>query len=212
MDISNLRTYIYNSYWGKINSRGRLRPIYLIIRVFSHIHTSLSSPFNENKFLGWISSFSIRVSFGYAYMLINVSTLAFMLAMGLYIKASTHHFRIILAEIGHKNTSLETKSSIVEAVEFHKTTKRCIRNACLKYFRKFPGQAQKKFFLHIFIAVSLSCCKSYGVQQYFSNYLRTLFSWRSRSSIWKWYENIILSRKHMTKIMIFLLFYRHSPL
>lgn len=124
MVISNLKTYICHSYWGRLNSKRKFRSTYVICFLI------FSSPINDHTFLGWIFSFCIRTSFGYIYLLVNVSTLTFMVAMGLYFKACTHHFRMILTEIADENSTigmrLKIKSSIIAAVEFHKTTKRYV--------------------------------------------------------------------------------------
>lgn len=89
---------------------------------------SLSSPFDGDTFLGWAATFCTDVIFAPTYGTIYISTGSFFMAIGLYFKACVHHFRSIFTEMreihgGESTIEQKSKSFIVEAVNFHNSTK-----------------------------------------------------------------------------------------
>lgn len=89
-----------------------------------------STPFNESTYIGWASTFCLQMACGLAFVVVNLSTVTFVIAIGLYFAACTKHFRITFSDfsqIASKNATIKmkmkTKKSIITAVNFHRTTK-----------------------------------------------------------------------------------------
>lgn len=95
--------------------------------------TKSSTPFNMSTFSGWACSYCFQSSFGLTYVLIIVSSVVFVVDIAFYFAACTQHFQMIFADLSRmadknpkKQMRLNMKSSIVAAVDFHTTTKRCL--------------------------------------------------------------------------------------
>lgn len=87
----------------------------------------LSTPFNEQTFSGWAAVFGVNLIFASTYGVVYISTGSFFMANGLYFRACAQHFRSFLTDLGESLTieqKLKMKSSLIEAINFHHTTKR----------------------------------------------------------------------------------------
>lgn len=116
-----------------------------------------STPFNESTYIGWAFNFFLQMVSGLIFILVNLSTVTFVIAIGLYFEACTKHFRVMfmdLNQIAGQNATikmrLKMKSSIVAAIHFHRTTKRYWRSTLCTPCNEF--RSKKKL-----IPASSSC-------------------------------------------------------
>lgn len=98
-----------------------------VIPIFSHS----STPFDESTFKGWTCVFCLDLIFGCTYAVVHVAVGALFLATGFYFEACAHHFGTFFEDTRDFNIleakielKLKIKKSLVEAINFHNTTKR----------------------------------------------------------------------------------------
>lgn len=123
--------------------------------------TLYSTPFDGNTYIGWAFNFCLQMVFGLSFVLVNLSTVTFVVAIGLNFAACTKHFRIMfsdLSQIADKNGTIEMrlkmKGSIVAAIHFHRKTKRYLRST--KYISFNNCRSKTKF-----ISAFSSCRETY---------------------------------------------------
>lgn len=91
----------------------------------------ISSPFDEDKFLGWAAVFCSQLLAGSIFPTSNLATVSFLLTNEFYFEASANHFRSIFSDVKgiiNKKPTIETRlrlrKALIEAVDFHNTIKR----------------------------------------------------------------------------------------